>query len=137
MKKNKIALIALLAGGLTASLSSCQEDPETWNSATNAFDGRFVMEVLNEEMKPVADEMGQLYIYNSAQNKADEIWLNDVNHRIPLQSKFTIKGEPKAFQSAATEFAQLTDNLSVLGVPPFNDKEKKEVPPPHCRRTNY
>ncbi|MDR0560137.1 MAG: hypothetical protein LBG92_08190 [Prevotellaceae bacterium] len=89
---------------ITLSFAACNDEVESWNSATFDYAGRFVVSATCRE-KPskdiLIDKGNEIYIYNSAANVADEIWIDDVLGKIPLKCKFRLNGSPASFSSVA------------------------------------
>lgn len=125
----KLLILMTLFG--SALFSSCQQDIDIWDSATLEYAGRYVIRVTNEEGTSVEHEYdgAEFRIYNTANNVANEIWIEDNSHILPLKSKFFLSGNATAFQSTQTAFDQLTDNLFTIVTPPFNSSENSVAAP--------
>lgn len=101
-----------------------------WKSQAYDYAGRFLFEVVDEAEANTLIDFGvhELRIYNSAGDKANEIWIEDHNHKIPLKSLFVISGEAKGFKSAASGFEAQTNNLYRIEPVDEADKSKLEAP---------
>lgn len=99
--------------------TSCEQDIEVWDSETLDYSGRYVIKLMNEDMSTVYSDYdgSELMIYNTSANVANEMWLEDMSHLIPLKSKFFFTGSPVSFKSVNTEFDKLTDNLLAISLP--------------------
>ncbi|MDR2042720.1 MAG: hypothetical protein LBP98_10500 [Tannerella sp.] len=87
------------------TLASCDNELENWNSATYAYDGRYVVAAVCQE-KPsknaIIEKGNEIYLYNTAANIANEIWLEDVSGKFPLKCKLQLNGNPANFSGTAT-----------------------------------
>ncbi|MDD4592268.1 MAG: lipid-binding protein [Parabacteroides sp.] len=94
-------------------LSSCMEDIDSWNSETLDYAGRYVFKLMSENMQETYIEYGssEIQIYNTAQNVANEIWLDDGGAAFPMKSKFLLTGDASSFKSTTEDFAQLFNNI--------------------------
>jgi len=91
--------------GLLVAVTSCDEKLENWYSATRDYDGRFVVAFNCPEnlLKSVIVEDGnEIYLYNTAENKANDIWLDDVFGVLPLKSNFKLNGTSGGFSGTGT-----------------------------------
>ncbi|MDO4707984.1 MAG: lipid-binding protein [Porphyromonadaceae bacterium] len=117
MKKILLSLVAV------CGLLSCNKDqgPDVWKSEAYDYAGRFLFEMVYEgdqtKNPPVKFGSHELRIFNSAENKANEIWLEDHNLKIALKSLFVISGKSTSFKSATEGFDAQTDNLYAIGAP--------------------
>ena len=141
---NKISTFIgiILASGLL--LSSCQQDIEVWDSETYGYDGRYVIKLMNEDMSTVTNEYdgSELQLYNTAANQPNELWMEDMQHLIPLKSKFTFTGTPNSFKSSETDFDKLANNILTITAPttkeapaPTAENQTAEVPRDDLRAT--
>lgn len=127
--------VIIFIGMLYATISlftSCQQEVEVWDSATLDYSGRYVIKVMNEDMSEtyLNYDNSEVYIYNTANNTPNEMWIEDMNQNLPLKSKFFFTGTPASFQSASMEFDKLTDNLFTTIVPPYDSSENGTIQPP-------
>lgn len=124
---NKISAFFGIIFASSILLSSCQQDIEIWDSETYGYDGRYIIKVMNEDMSTVTYEYdgSELQLYNTAANQPNELWMEDMNHLIPLKSKFTFTGTPNSFKSSETDFNKLTNNVLTTTAP-----ETDEAPAP-------
>jgi|AGTN01.1.fsa_nt_gi hypothetical protein len=109
--KKIIYLLNILC--VAIAFSSCQEDLEIWNSETLEYSGRFVFKLMSEDMQDtyVDYEGYEIQIYNTAENVANVIWMEDHGDIFPLKSKFELTGNALSFKSATEDFSQLPDNI--------------------------
>lgn len=111
MKKTGLYILTAL---LIFSLSSCKEELEIWDSETLEYAGRYVFKLMSEDMEDTYidyEDGVELQIYNTSDNKANEVWIDDFDEAFPLKSKFKFTGNSSAFKSASEEFAQLSNNI--------------------------
>lgn len=141
---NKISAFIGLIFASSLLLSSCQQDVEIWDSETYGYDGRYVIKLMNEDMSTVTYEYdgSELQLYNTAANQPNELWMEDMQHLIPLKSKFTFTGSPNGFKSSETDFNKLTNNTLAITAPsaqeaatPTAENQTAEVPRDDLRAT--
>jgi len=90
---------------LAIAATSCNEKLDNWYSATRSYDGRFVVAATCQEhpsKNAIIEKGNEIYLYNTAANVANEIWLEDVTSKFPLKSKFKLNGTPDGFSGAET-----------------------------------
>jgi hypothetical protein len=117
MKKN-IIYIALLFFSFT--IISCEEELEIFDSNTLSYSGTYFWQLWDETYTDLYlgyDHAQQLMIYNTSDNLANEIWLEDVNEDLPLKSKFFLSGTAESFQSSSMDFADLENNIHAISAP--------------------
>ncbi len=116
MKKIGLNILTAL---LIFSFSSCQEDLEIWDSETLEYSGRFIVDLLSEDMNDVYVRGEEIMIYNTSDNIENEVWIDDHGNIFPLKSKFIFSGNSSSFKSNVDDFAQLTYNniMSTEDVP--------------------
>lgn len=119
--KQRILSVLLLCMGV-AALTSCQKDVEIWDSATLEYSGRYVVKFIDAQGESTDYDGSEVYIYNTVNNVANELWIEDKGHHIPLKSKFTLNGSPESFVSTQKDFGQLTDNLLAITLPTAAEK---------------
>ncbi|MBN1988538.1 MAG: hypothetical protein JW783_04015 [Bacteroidales bacterium] len=115
----KILLYIALAIGAT-SLISCQEELEIWDSAVLDYSGRFLFELQDETGTATLvgfDDAQQIYIYSTASNVANEVWIEDVDHLFPFKCKQRLTGNANSFASASLDFNNLENNLLAIEPP--------------------
>lgn len=123
MKKNSIKLLFL---GMVAAigLSSCQKDLEIWDSATRQYAGKYVYALYSEDMQKQYKTYaagGELWIFNSAKNVPDEIWLQDEAGLIGLKTKYNITGDASLFKSVTDDYNSLPNNLAQIDPDDYDD----------------
>ena len=117
MKKNIIYISLLI---IAFTMSSCNEDVEVWDSETLDYSGSFFWELYDEDMttKYVAyDHDVKLWIYNTAENVPNKVWIEDTDHVFPLKSKFSFTGTSESFMSDETEFDNLENDIIAIDTP--------------------
>jgi len=126
---NKISTFIGIILASSLLLSSCQQDIEVWDSETYGYDGRYVIKLMSEDMSTVTNEYdgSELQLYNTAANQPNELWMEDMQHIIPLKSKFTFIGGPNSFKSSETDFDKLTNNLLNITVPKNNPTAENQT----------
>ncbi len=101
------------------ALHSCtNQDPYNWYPEAADYTGQFVTcYYVGDEMSSQTLVRGYalnynrpVYIYNTAANTADEIWLSDERMFIPLKVKMSITGSPTEFYSPSRSFGESNDN---------------------------
>jgi hypothetical protein len=101
----KVILYSGIAVCTAVTFASCNKELENWNSATYDYDGRYVVAAVCQE-KPsrntIIEKGNELYLYNTAANVANEIWLDDVSGKFPLKSRFQLSGNAAGFSGTAT-----------------------------------
>ncbi len=105
------------------AFSSCQEDLEIWDSETLEYSGRFIVDLMDENMNEVIDDGYEIQIYNTSDNVANEVWIDDLDWVFPenrLKSKFNFTGNSSSFKSTTEDFAQL----------PYNIRSTDDLPSP-------
>ena len=93
------------------AFSSCQEDLEIWDSETLEYSGRFIVDLMSEDMSDVLADEYELQIYNTSDNIANEVWIDDIDGLFPLKSKFNFTGNSSSFKSTTEDFAELPYNI--------------------------
>ncbi|GHT24550.1 hypothetical protein AGMMS4957_17760 [Bacteroidia bacterium] len=97
--------IILFAVACTAFIfTSCDNELDNWNSATYEYAGRFVVAATCQEFpgkSAIIEKGNEIYLYNTASNITNEIWLDDVSGKFPLKSKFSLTGNASGFSAAA------------------------------------
>ena len=89
---------------IVAWMVSCNEGLDNWYSETSKYDGRFVVSSACQEFPSkgaIIEDGNEIYLYNTAANIANEIWLEDVSGKFPLKSKITLNGTPENFSGTA------------------------------------
>lgn len=116
MKKVILSISILLSA---ISFSSCNEELSLWQSSTSEYAGRYVVRVLSEDMtKTYLDYDGsEFYVYNTAEDQSNKLWIEDVSHFFPLKCQYSIVGDAGTFKSATTDFAKLYDNTLAISIP--------------------
>ena len=90
---------------IVACMVSCYGELDNWYSGTSKFDGRFVVSSSCQEYPSkgaIIEDGNEIYIYNTAANVANEIWLDDVSGKFPLKSKLNLNGTSENFSGTAT-----------------------------------
>lgn len=115
----KIILYAIVAF-FTFSFTSCEKELDLWNSETLDYSGRFVFQLMSEDMQDVymPYDGSEIQIYNTSNNVANEMWIDDISHFIPLKSKFSFTGTSDSFKSSSLEYDKLGDNIYAVNVVP-------------------
>jgi hypothetical protein len=117
MKKIFYILIIVVC----AVFTSCENDPEIWNSETYDYSGRFVYALYDEdgetEYLSVEDVQGyyevELQIFNTSANTANEVWIENVNGNafgLGFKAKLSLTGSSESF-FASTEAVNLHSEL--------------------------
>ncbi|MGY5353925.1 lipid-binding protein [Wenyingzhuangia sp. IMCC45467] len=117
MKKNIIYISLLI---IAFTMNSCNEEVEVWDSETLDYSGTFFWELYDEDMttKYVGyDHDVQLWIYNTAENIPNKVWIEDTDHVFPLKSKFSFTGTSESFMSDETEFDNLDNDIIAIETP--------------------
>jgi hypothetical protein len=97
-------IIYLLCISASMMFTSCFEDVDNWYSETFDYSGRFVYGLYLEDEEIVSIEEGnEIYIYNSAANISNEIWIEDVFDVFPFKGKFKLTGDASNFKGGKTE----------------------------------
>ncbi|WNH08083.1 lipid-binding protein [Thalassobellus suaedae] len=110
MKKNIIYLWLFI---FAFTLNSCDEDIEIWDSNTLDYSGTYFWQLYDETNTDLYidyDHAIQLLIYNTSDNKENEVWIEDTDHVFPLKSKFLFDGTATSFKSQTLEFDNLFNN---------------------------
>ena len=122
--KKKLLYLSIIVACLVVTVTSCTKELENWYSATSNYDGRFVVSVVcqeNSAKSAIIEDGNEIYIYNTAANTANEIWIDDVFGAVPLKSKFQLDGTSGNFSGKET-----VDNVkSKLYI--FNEDEGEYV----------
>ena len=90
--------------------TSCDKEPEIWNSETFDYSGRFVYALYDEngetESLSLEDVQGgygaEIQIYNTSANVANEVWINNVSgsgYGLAFKAKLSLTGNPESFTS--------------------------------------
>lgn len=92
---------------------SCMDEKDNWYSATFEYSGRYVFKLISEDMtETYIDYEGQeIQIYNTVENVANKIWLEDGGDIFPIKNIFTLTGDASSFKSVSEDFAQLNYNI--------------------------
>jgi hypothetical protein len=94
-----------IAVGAFFTFASCDNELKNWNSATYEYDGRYVVASVCRE-KPsknaIIEKGNEIYLYNTATNAANEIWLEDVSGKFPLKCRLQLNGNAAGFSGTAT-----------------------------------
>lgn len=68
-------------------LTSCYKEIDNWYTETSGTDGRWyvVIDAVDEKGEVVIEDYYnkgriEIYTYNTANNKSDEMWIDDLNH---------------------------------------------------------
>ena len=99
---------------------SCMEDKDNWYSETSEYAGRFVFNLMSEDMQDtyMNYDGSEIQIYNTVENMVNKIWLEDHGDVFPIKNIFTLSGDFSAFKSESEDFANLNYNiLSVEDLP--------------------
>lgn len=114
-----------------ATFTSCEQDPDNWDSAVIDYSGRYVVRLFDETgTTQYTDYDGsEIQIYNTAANRANEVWIDDHNALIPIKSKFFLSGTPAGFKSTDASYDGLTFSEYIGGVSgaPSKAGEVKQV----------
>ena len=84
---------------------SCNEELDNWYSQTFNYDGRFVVSSVCQEFpskSAIIEDGNEIYLYNTAANVANEVWLDDVSGKFPFKSKLILNGNPDNFSGTET-----------------------------------
>ena len=75
----KKSIIFLISAALFIGLVSCEQEVDIWESSTAQFDGNWMMRYDHDVygVDPFGNGLTQHFIYNTASNKGDSIWLED------------------------------------------------------------
>ncbi|GAA4948783.1 hypothetical protein GCM10023314_22590 [Algibacter agarivorans] len=122
--KNKIIYLLLIAV-FSTTIFSCEEDIEIWDSNTLDYSGTYFWQLYDEtntDLYVDYDHAIQILIYNTSDNKENEVWIEDTDHVFPLKSKFSFTGNSSAFSSTDSDFANLTNNEAVIDPDEPDDK---------------
>lgn len=121
------------AFALVLFLTSCQQDVKIWDSETLDYSGRYVIKLMNEDMSKLYYDYdgSELRIYNTSENIANMVWMDDVSQLIPLKSKISLNGTSELFKSADLDFNNLDNNINAIGAddedPPTAEGQTIEV----------
>lgn len=102
---------------LVLFLTSCQQDLKIWDSETLDYSGRYVVRLMNEDMSTLYHDYdgSEFRIYNTSENIANKVWMEDVSQLIPLKSKISLSGTPELFKSVDVNFDNLDNNQNAIG----------------------
>lgn len=116
MKKISTIFGILLA--CLATFTSCEQEPDNWDSAVLDYSGRYVIRVFDEtgETQYTDYDGTEIHIYNTAANKANEVWIDDYNAVLGVKSKFFLNGTPDSFKSIDATYDDLTYSEYISGV---------------------
>ncbi len=98
-------IIYILSAIACTVFASCESEPETWNSNTYDYDGRYSVATTCEEYSnddTSIQEGVEALIYNTSSNTANEIWIESTVATLPWRSKFKLTGNPSDFSCADT-----------------------------------
>lgn len=116
--KKIIAYISIIF--FSFGLISCEEDVEIFDTNTLSYSGAYFWQLLDETNTDVYidyDHSIQLLIYNTSDNKDNEVWIEDTDHIFPLKSKFFLSGDSSSFQSSSMDFDALPNNILAIEAP--------------------
>lgn len=93
--------------------TSCQEEFKNWYSATANYDGRFVVatacEEYNDDDTSIEDGL-EVMIYNTSDNKENEIWIQFSVAGESIKGKFNLTGNFNAFTDSTTQVENIDSN---------------------------
>ncbi|MFV0565282.1 MAG: lipid-binding protein [Flavobacteriaceae bacterium] len=118
--KNKIIYNFIFFSLAVFSFSACEEDLEIWDSSTLDYSGTFFWELYSEDMSTKYesyDHDNQILIYNTSDNVANNVWLEDTGFVFPLKSKFYLDGTAESFKSTSDSFDALPNNYVTVEDP--------------------
>jgi hypothetical protein len=99
--KNILLYLSVVACAISV-FTSCENELDSWNSATYEYAGRFVVAATCQE-NPALDKIiergNEIYLYNTAANISNEIWLEDVSRVFPLKGKLSLTGNSLSFKA--------------------------------------
>ncbi|MDR1343662.1 MAG: hypothetical protein LBK18_10490 [Prevotellaceae bacterium] len=101
----KTALYPSIAACIALALTSCESELDSWNSETFEYAGRFVVAATCQEnpaLSKIIEKGNEIYLYNTAANIPNEIWLEDVSNVFPLKGKFSLTGNAGNFSAGST-----------------------------------
>lgn len=100
------------------TFTSCEQDPDNWDSEVLDYSGRYVVRLFDEtgDVQYTDYDGSEIQIYNTAANKANEVWIDDFNALIPIKSKFFLNGTPAGFKSVEASYDDLTYSEYISGV---------------------
>lgn len=100
MKRLVYILVILLMG---TTIYSCQESYEVGSSATEKLAGEWWFAILDENGDVMVDYEGiaaRMTTYNTADNGANELWVDDLEHYWEFKAKVKANVETLSFGSA-------------------------------------
>ena len=123
MKKMRTIFYTIGIAACAAAVGGCQpQAPETWMSATTAYDGKWQFGAESPDyitaawfqngIFPIKENILDgiyLEVHNTADNKPDEIWLRATRFLpsdwgvYPLRAKLKITGTPELFTAPTTD----------------------------------
>ncbi|MDR2915428.1 MAG: hypothetical protein LBV74_11445 [Tannerella sp.] len=119
------------------AFTACDQDIDIWDSETLDYSGRFLFEFKDAPDKDQGYSMDkEIQLFNTSNNVANEIWIDDIYHEIPFKSKFFLEGDASSFKSKTTDFNQLTDNEYSFEFPSDNPEtadDREEIPQYYLR----
>jgi len=132
MKKIFLLIVTLSIIGV-----SCQEELEPGETNTAGFAGEWFYEFMLSDGS-VYYELMDLFgygllgypflTYNSAANKANEVWFDDQDFLFPIKAKFTLAGTPEGFSSGlAVNELVLSYSIDPDDVPEADQVDGKKV----------
>ena len=95
-------IIIFLTICLSIALTSCFEEVDVFDSETLDYSGRWYFEVKTEDGTPLHNYGSHmLNIYNTSENVADKIWIDDVKNifGIGTRIKYELNGDHSSFSS--------------------------------------
>ncbi len=107
MKKN---IIFLLSFSLLVGLMSCEkQEVEIWESSTAQFDGNWMMRYDHADYgaDPFGNGFTQHFVYNTASNNGDSIWLEDQGSFWGYKVKIPINQDALTFGTTDTVIDQV------------------------------
>jgi hypothetical protein len=108
----KVTLYLSMVACSAFVFASCENELDSWNSATYEYAGRFVVAATCQEdpaKSKIIEQGNEIYLYNTAANVANEIWLEDVTRAFPLKGKFSLAGNAAGFRGERE-----TENVSSI-----------------------
>ena len=102
---------------IVACVTSCFDELDNWYSETSKYDGRFVVSSACQEFPSkgaIIEDGNEIYIYNTAANTANDVWLDDVSGKFPLKANFILTGTPDGFSGA--EVKNVNSKLFIYNV---------------------
>ena len=116
MKKIILSITILLSA---LSFTSCNEELDLWQSSASEYAGRYVVMIMDKDANKILSDYdgSEFYVYNTAADATNTLWIEDVAHLLPLKCQFTLTGNANSFKSSSTEFSKLYDNTLSIAIP--------------------